>query len=305
MSIRRPAVLALAAALLLAPLAACGSSAQPQTSPSGVGGTYPVTVAGVTISKRPERIVSLSATSTEVLFAIGAGSQVVAVDKNSNYPADAPKGDLDSYQPNVEAIAAKKPDLIVVSRRIEGLAALGVPIIVDDAAVTLDDAYKQITEMGAATGHADGATGVVKKLQDGITKVVDSVKKTTPPLTYYYELDPTYFSATSKTFIGALLGKLGLENIADKAPGGAGDYPQLSAEFIVSASPDLVILADTKCCGQSAATVAARSGWSKVKAVTKTGVVALDDDVASRWGPRVVDLLDTVAQVATKAAAAR
>lgn len=305
MSIRRPAVPALAAALAFTVLAACGSSskAPPNTAPPSA--EYPVTVAGVTITKKPDHIVSMSPTATEVLFAIGAGAQVVAVDKNSNYPTTAPKGDLDAYQPNVEAIAAKKPDLIVISDPIPGLDALGVPVILDKAAATLDDAYAQIKDLGTATGHADGAATVIKTMQDGVAKAVASVKKASPALTYYYELDPTYYSATSKTFIGVLLGQLGLQNIADKAPSGSGDYPQLSAEFIVSASPDLVLLADTKCCGTSASTVAARSGWSTVKAVALGNVVPLDDDIASRWGPRVVDLLNTVAQATTKAAASR
>ena len=114
--------------------------------------------------------------------------------------------------------------------------------------------------------------------------------------TYYYELDQTYYSVTSSTFIGKVLGLLGLRNIADQAPSAAtsGGYPQLSAEFIVQSNPDWVFLADTICCGQSVHTVSARAGWSTVKAVQKGQVVALNDDIASRWGPRIVNLLQTV-----------
>jgi iron complex transport system substrate-binding protein len=120
--------------------------------------------------------------------------------------------------------------------------------------------------------------------------------------TYYYELDQTYFSVTSSTFIGKVLGLLGLHNVADSAASAAssGGYPQLSSEFIVQSNPDWVFLADTLCCSQSARTVAARPGWSTLAAVQKAQVVALSDDIASRWGPRIVDLLQTIETAMSK-----
>src|SRR5262249_14377104 len=127
---------------------------------------------------------------------------------------------------------------------------------------------------------------------------IDAISKSTRKqnATYYYELDQTYYSVTSTTFIGRVLGLLGLKSIADSAKGAAasGGYPQLSAEYILKADPDYVFLADTKCCKQSRATVAKRPGWSTLNAVRDGRVVPLDDDIASRWGPRVVDLLRTV-----------
>ncbi|MGH8862045.1 MAG: ABC transporter substrate-binding protein, partial [Jatrophihabitantaceae bacterium] len=116
--------------------------------------------------------------------------------------------------------------------------------------------------------------------------------------TYYYELDQTYYSETSATFIGKVLGLLGLRSIADSAGGAAasGGYPQLSAEFILKSDPNYVLLADTICCKQSAATVAARPGWSALGAANGGRVVALNDDIASRWGPRIVDLLGVVSR---------
>jgi iron complex transport system substrate-binding protein len=114
------------------------------------------------------------------------------------------------------------------------------------------------------------------------------------PLTIFHEIDDTLFSVDSTTFIGELYGLLGLRNIADAAEGDSGGYPQLSAEFVVSADPDIIFLADTKCCGQSLETIGARPGWSGLTAVQNGNVVELDDDVASRWGPRVVDFLQSV-----------
>jgi iron complex transport system substrate-binding protein len=125
--------------------------------------------------------------------------------------------------------------------------------------------------------------------------VIASVPKPTKPLTVYHELDDTYYSATSNTFIGQVYALLGLKNIADGAAAKAPDYPQLSVEYIVASNPDLIVLADTKCCHQDASTVGARPGWGSISAVRAGQVISADDDVSSRWGPRVVDFLRLIA----------
>jgi iron complex transport system substrate-binding protein len=266
---------------------------------------FPVTIetdgGTVEIAEQPDRIVSLSATATEMLFAVDAGDQVVAVDDQSNYPDDAPTTDLSGLEPNVEAIAGYEPDLVVTSGDpgdvVAGLETLGVPTLVHPAATTLDDTYEQITSLGTATGHADEAAELVGQMEDDIAALVEQVPDRVQALTYYHELDSTLFTVTSETFIGELYALAGLENVADPADdGSAGGYPQLSPEFLVQADPDIIFLADTKCCGQDATTVAARPGWADLTAVTEGNVVELDDDIASRWGPRVVDLLETIVQ---------
>jgi iron complex transport system substrate-binding protein len=244
-----------------------------------------------------ERIVSLSPTATEMLFAIGAGGQVVAVDSNSNYPRQAPRTSLSAYQPNIEAIAGYKPDLVVYSddpgELAAGLGKLGIPAMRQPAATRLDDTYAQIDQLGRATGHGAEAARVVAGMRAEIAKIV-AAGRPERHLTYYHELDKNLYTATSTTFIGQLYSLLGMENIADAADKQHSGYPQLSAEYVVKANPDLIFLADTKCCGQSARTVAARDGWDQITAVRSDGVVELDDDVASRWGPRVVDFLKTI-----------
>ena len=110
---------------------------------------------------------------------------------------------------------------------------------------------------------------------------------------------------TSSTFIGQLYSMVGLENIADEAKGAAGGYPQLSAEYIIDADPDLIFLADTKCCGQSPATVADRPGWDRIEAVERGNVIPLDDDVASRWGPRIVEYLRRIGAAVARAGGAQ
>jgi iron complex transport system substrate-binding protein len=288
----------------------CGDESNPgaQSPPSDQATAFPVTVkagkGNITIDERPERLVSLSPTATEMLFAIGAGEQVVAVDEFSYYPPEAPTTNLSGTEPNIEAIARYEPDLVVASDDAgdlgASLGALDIPLLVAPAALTLDDSYGQLEQLGAATGNVANAADVVASMRSEIDALVESVPDFEEPLTYYHELDQTYFSVTSDTFIGQVYGLVGLRNIADEAKGAGSQYPQLSAEFIVKADPDIIFLADTKCCDQSAATVRKRPGWGEIDAVRNNGVVELDDDIASRWGPRIVDYLRAVVEAVSE-----
>jgi cobalamin transport system substrate-binding protein len=289
--------------MLLAVFTAACSSKPAATPAKQSTVAFPVTLTAangsVTIASKPARIVSLSPTATEMLFSIGAGGQVVAVDDQSNYPAQAPKTKLSGFQPNVEAIATYHPDLVVASDDVAHLVAsltrISIPVLLEPAAKTIDDSYAQIDQLGQATGHGSEATTLVTTMKSKIQTIVGSLPTFATPPTYYHELDNTYFSATSHTFIGSVYGLLGLKNIADPADKKASGYPQLSAEYIITANPQIIFLADTKCCGQSEATVKKRAGWSQLSAVKTGHVIALDDDVASRWGPRIVDFLQIVA----------
>jgi iron complex transport system substrate-binding protein len=299
--LRQP--VAILAVLFLLATAACGADPVEPPAPSDSGG-FPVTIGAehIEIPAYPRRIVSLSPTATEILFAIGAGDQVVAVDAFSDFPADAPVTDLDGNSPNLEAISAHQPDLVVAwtdpGGVLPGLARIDVPALLQPAATTLDDTYTQIEQLGAATGHVAEAAEVVTQIRTDLATIVAGVPDRPEPFTYYHELDPTLFSVTSETFLGQLYGLLGLRSIADQA-GADSDYPQLSAEFIVDADPDVILLADAQCCGVDTAELAGRPGWDELTAVREDRVIALDEDLASRWGPRVVDLLrDLAAELA-------
>ena len=265
---------------------------------------FPVTVKAdngkVRLDAQPERIVSLSPTATEMLFAVGAGDQVEAVDDQSDYPAGVPTTDLSAFEPNPEAIAGYDPDLVVATDDAvaDALNRVDVPVIVFDAPARLKGAYVQIRQLGKATGHSEEATEVVTEMKDEITSLLDQVPDRDAPPTAYWELDDQYFSVTSKTFIGQVLSLAGLANIADEADDQS-DYPQLSSEYIVDSDPDYIFLADTECCAQSPETVADRPGWGDLVAVQNDGVVALNDDVASRWGPRVVELFQIIVEATT------
>jgi iron complex transport system substrate-binding protein len=303
LSRRLPALAAVT--VFAAASAACGSS-QPTTPPASpaAGSSFPATVSAangaVHIGSRPTSIISLSPTSTEMLYAIGAGSQVKAVDSDSDYPPQAPKTKLSGFQPNVEAIAAYKPDLVVVDANTSGLvnrlAAFKIPVLVMPAAAKLSDVYAEFDQLGRATGHLAQAERENARLRSQLAQIAAAEPHHAAPLTYYYELDQTYYSVTSDTFVGQLLHLLGMKSIADTAKGAAaaGGYPQLSSEFIIKANPDYIILADTLCCRQNATTVAKRAGWSGLTAVKEGHIIALNDDIASRWGPRITNLLRTV-----------
>jgi iron complex transport system substrate-binding protein len=252
--------------------------------------------------RHPHRIVSLSPTVTEDLFAIGAGKQVVAVDNQSNYPKRAPRTTLSGFTPNVEAIANYHPDLVLISYDPGNFASqlrhLGIKVVNEAAANNLKQAYGEILGLGRLTGHRRGARAVVHSMRTRLAAIVRSVPSTRRHLRVYHELDNNYFSATSKTFIGSIYKLFGFRNIADAADSAGDGYPQLSAEYIIAANPQIIVLADTRCCSQNAASVAARPGWSTISAVQHHRVVLANDDVASRWGPRIVQFARTVARLA-------
>ncbi|MGY1639290.1 ABC transporter substrate-binding protein [Geodermatophilus sp. SYSU D00742] len=300
-----PAALLLPLVLVLSACGGTDSAGGDATTATTPAGDFPVTVTGdageLTLDQRPENIVSMSASATEMLFAIGAGDQVEAVDSTSDFPAEAPTTDLSAFTPNAEAIAAHDPDLVVLSDDLNGIVdaldALAVPTLLLGAPSTLEESYTQVETLGAATGRADEAAEVVTDVQDRIAAAVDSVAAEVQGMRVYHELDPSFYSATGETFIGSVYRAFGLDNIADGAADTSGGYPQLSAEYVVGQAPDLVVLADTVCCGQTAATLAERPAFDTVPAVQEGRVLEAGDDVASRWGPRVADFAESVAAV--------
>ncbi|MGB9112870.1 MAG: ABC transporter substrate-binding protein [Acidimicrobiales bacterium] len=257
-------------------------------------------IASATRSPRsyPSRIVSLSPTATEMLFAIGAGHQVVAVDEASDYPKDAPHTSLSGLDPNVEAIAKYRPQLVVISYNPSNfeqtIEKLGVKVLLQDAPSNLAGAYAQIDQLGQVTGHVSAANALVARMKRQIRAAVRAAPHFSKAPRYFYELDQGGYSVTSTTFVGKLLAMFGLRDIADAAKGASDGYPDLSTEYIVKSNPNLIFLADTICCHQSLSTVAKRPGYRAMAAVRDRDVFGLNDDIASRWGPRVVVLAQDI-----------
>lgn len=265
---------------------------------------FPVAVATpygtLRLAHRPTRVISLSPTATEMLFAIGAGRDVVAVDNDSNYPASAPHTSLSGYTPNVEAIAGYRPDLVVISYNpttgsqslLSSLRVLHIPVLYLPAANDLAQTYAEIVELGKVTGERAPAGRLVASMRARIARLVAEVHRRSRHLTYYYETgyNPLY-TATSDTFVGSVLSLAGLRDITGSSVHG-NDYPELSPEAVLRANPTFVFLSDGP--QVTVASVAARPGWSALSAVRDHRVIALNPDVASRWGPRIVDLLAEV-----------
>lgn len=299
--------LPLSLAVLLA-LSSCGGDAgdtgADEPSSAASDAAFPVSVLSgpmdggeeITVEAEPQSIISLSPTATEMLWAIGADEQVVAVSDQSDYPEDVPTTELSGYEPNVEAILGYEPDLVVASGDsgdlVAGLAAVDVPVLLLPSATNLDEAYSQIERLGAATGHVGEAVEVVGEMQTGIEAALADAPDGAG-LTYFHELGPDLYTVTGDTFIGEIYSMFGMTSIAD-ATGDGDVYPQLSSEYVVSADPDFILLADNECCEVTADEVQARPGWQEMSAVQDDHIHVVNEDITSRWGPRVVGFVELI-----------
>ncbi len=283
--------------LLLVVVAAAGCGNDDKPSSQTLSTAFPLKVPltdgqTLTLDRPAERIVSLSPHATETLCAIGAGDRLVAVDRFANCPAGSKaKPEVDSFQPNLEAIAAYKPDLVYVFSDQGGIVAalrrLNIPVLYLALPGSLDGTFENISLIGRISGHDEAA----KNLADSLRKRVDAVKSKVAGVTkgprVFHEVDSTLYTVGPDTFVGELYRLLKAENIA---AGAAGAYPQLSAETVVARDPEVVILADD----QSAAQVRARPGWSSISAVKSNRICTVDPSALSQPGPRIADGLEAL-----------
>lgn len=288
------------ALLLICALASGATTAEALTNQT----KYPIAVTvdsiKTTISKEPKRIISLSPSATEILFGIGAGKQVLAVDANSNFPASAPISKLDGFTPNVEAIAAYKPDLVILqssagkaNKVAAQLGALKIAVLMEVTPKNLKDVFAEMSLDGRLTNHTASTLKLEKSMQSRISSAMKNANST-KSYTFFHELDNTGYSATSSTFIGQVYKSFGLTNIADAAAtADTSGYPQLSPEATIGANPDLVFLADAQY-GESPSTFGTRPGFSVLTAVKNNHVFALPSDISSRWGPRIVNFYQLI-----------
>ncbi len=254
-------------------------------------------------STNPNRIVSLSPSATEILYGIGAGSQVIAVDDNSDFPTNAPFTKLSSFTPNVEAIAAYHPDLVILQSSATNATAiqanlqkLQIKVFLEVTPANISDAYVEFLALGKATGHPSRARALVTTMKSQIGEILAKYRKKNST-SIYHELDNTLYSADSSTFIGQIYSDFNFTNIADAANGGG--FPQLSAEAVIKANPKIIFLDDGPY-GESSLTVSNRPGWSAISAVKSKHVIVLPLDIPDRWGPRLVDFYRFIAQTTAK-----
>jgi iron complex transport system substrate-binding protein len=283
---------------------ACGSDSDQSTEDTAqeTEATEPATTAAESVDEgSPERVVSLSPSATEMMFAIGADDVLVAVDSNSNYPAGALElpNELVAFEPSVESIVEFEPDLVLIGGDFTGLGdqltELDIEFLDLPPATSLSDSYSQIELLGATTGNVGEAAEVVSEMETRIDEIVAASGDAGAGLSFYHEIDDQYFSADSSTFIGEIYSLLGLVNVADGDESESFGFPQLNAEFIIDANPDLIFLPTGTFYMATPDDVASRPGWDAIAAVQNDAIIVTDDEIAGRWGPRVVDYLDSVA----------
>ena len=304
----------LAVVILAVTLAACGDDGSSPTiselTPiSAAGDGFPTTLRGadgqdLTIESQPQRMVVLSPGHVEILFAIGAGDQIVAVEQNADYPDEAAGFhiQLSGLDPSVEAIADLEPDLVIIAFAPEGfieqMDTLGILVFHDDIntkITTIDEVFDSIKELGRATGHREEAQALIKELRDRVRDVTKELRGVDDGPTVYHELDATggFFSISPDSFVGDLYRTLKAENIveADEGP-----FPSLTQEAIIERNPEVIVLADAAF-GETPEVVSARPGWDTIDAVINGRVYAIDQNIVSRPGPRIVDALEELARL--------
>lgn len=257
----------------------------------------------VTFDHRPARIVSLAPSNTEILFAVGAGPKVVGVDTYSDYPADAkslPKvGGFSN--PNIEAIVALKPDLILAtgehSKLLDQFEKVNLRVLILSPR-TIEDVYANLVLVGRVAGSEQKAKAVVEEMKARLAKIAEGLKMIKPEdrVAVYYEVysDPL-MSVGPGTFIHQVITLAGGRNIFADAKT---DYPVVDSETIVARNPAVIVYPDFH--GSQALTadkVRSRPGWGKIQAVNKGQVFSINADTISRPGPRLVDAVETLAKM--------
>ncbi len=302
-------VLALLAVVALAVLACNGGDSGPTPTPSAVEdaapspspAAFPVTVTDsngkqVTFEFAPENIVALAPSFVEILFAIGAGDAVVAVDDNTDFPPEAAtKTKLSGFEPSLEGIAALEPDLVIIFFDPGGLEdameGLGIPVLFLETPASIQGVFDQIELLSSVAGRLDEAENLIADMQAGIDAITEQLADVQEGPSFFHELDSTLFTVGPGSFVGDLYDLLNAQNIADAT---GEPFPQMSAEAIIEADPEVIILADAEF-GESPDTVRGRPGWGSVSAVRNDRVHVIDPDIVSRPGPRLVEALRTLA----------
>lgn len=247
----------------------------------------------------PQRIVSVAPSPTEIMFAVGAGSQVVGVDNYSDYPAEAKSlPQIGSYTLNVEVIMSLKPDLIVSSdlvprAQLDQLEAQGVPYFIF-ATRTMEDVFKDLRLAGSLTGHSLEAEALVAGLQARVNAVTNkTLASDVEKVRTYVEYYPLWTYGPG-SFGNDLIRLAGGANIAANA---SNEYPELTTEFIIAQNPQVIIYTVGPMTTTIASDFAARSGWNNTYAVSHNKIYSIDDNLVSRYGPRVVDGLEQLAEI--------
>lgn len=266
--------------------------------------TYPLTLSDdlgneVSLSAEPMRIISMIPSHTETLCALNACDKLIAVDDFSNYPAEVNELEKlgSAFSPNLEAIVALEPDLVLVeeySGIANALRDLGITVYVGTAQ-TYEQVFDEISTLGTLINREAEAALLNGQIQGAVVALEELVANTAPK-TVYFELDATPYSVGPASFIGELIAKAGGQNIVTAD---MGDFPQLDPEFVVAADPAVIILADAPF-GETIETLAARAGWDSLTALKTGSVFELSQeqvDITNRPGPRIAEAVELLARL--------
>ncbi len=248
----------------------------------------------VKLTAQPKRVVSMMPSHTETLFALGAGDSVIGVDEYSNFPkleTDKLPKTGNGFAPNLEAIAALKPDLVLTdessgSKLVQNLEKLGITVYAG-VAQTYNDVFDKINVIGKITNHEKNALKLITNMRSELSAIQASVSKL-PRVSVYFEVDPTPYGAGRSSFIGALIDKAGGNNII---PAKLGAFPQISPELVISSNPEVIL-------GAALADLLTRPAWDTIKAVKNKRVINFSsevNDAISRPGPRLPVALKALA----------
>lgn len=297
--LRRLLYLLLCTAIMLT---ACGSPSAASTEMNLTDGLG----RAIKLAGPAQKVISLAPSNTELLFAVGAGKQVIARDEMSDYPAEAAAlpavGSFDKY--NLEQIVALKPDLVLLAEinnveLVKKLEELGLVVYYLNNPKTIEDLYANLGIVAGLTGHQTESAALVETLKQRVAAVDEKIKTVSTRPVILYELDSTDpahpYTVGPGTFVDQLLVRAGGANMVTVA-GITDQYPQVSIEQVVTTDPDMIILGDSMW-GVSVESVGQRPGWEKLKAVSSGQVYPFDDNTVSRPGPRMVDGLEALARL--------
>ena len=264
---------------------------------------FPITIedsdgVAVVLDAAPQRIISYSPGATEILFAVGAGDRVIAVDEFSYYPPETADLEKLAYSsPDPEPALALAPDLVIMASRqrdqVEQFRGLGMTVLFIDSGNSLDEVFETIEQFGRITGNREDAAALAASMRARIDAVTTAIASVEDGPRTFFELTADLYTVGPETFVGNVLTLVKAQNIAT---GASSPFPQLTAEAVIAADPEVVLLADGAW-GESIETVCARPGWDATSACVNERVHPVDGDLTSRPGPRVVEGLEEIAKL--------
>jgi iron complex transport system substrate-binding protein len=268
---------------------------------------FPVTIKDATdeevvIEEKPERMVSLMPSNTEIVYELGLGDEIIGVTDNDTYPEEVlEKEKVGGMEFNVEKIISLKPDLVLAhggsmgmsSEGFEQLKNAGITVLVVNDSKTFADVYASIEMIGKATGAVEEAEKLVNDMKSKVEEIQEKATavKEEDMKKVYVEVDPSLYTVGKNTFMDEMLTMIKAENIVKEE-----GWPQLNQEAIIEANPDVIITTYGYYTENAVEQVLNREGWQDINAIKNKQVVDVQSDIVTRSGPRLVEGVEELAK---------